>query len=359
MQHVIVPRRERMPHKVVISRLPDRFERAIAALEGAGCEIVRLPVVPMGQTRDWTPDLVESYVRDADALLGTFAGMRLTRTVLAAGEKLRVVTSPVIGAEHIDVEACTDLGIVVGYGATPENYLGVAEAIVMLIAALRKQLPQKTDAVRGGGWRVGYPGRMVRGCTVGLIGLGNIGRATARRLAGWDCTILATDPYVSPAAAAEIGATLVDLDTLLRESDVVSVMVPLTDETRHLIGARELSLMKPDAYLINTARGGCVDEAALHDAVERGRIAGAAIDAWEDERPDGSSPLRRHPKVIGTAHNVGHSEEACDSLPVAAVENTLRGLRGEEPLYVRNAEVLPRWRERLERLGSRASIGTA
>jgi phosphoglycerate dehydrogenase-like enzyme len=296
-------------------------------------------------------------VRDADALLGSFAGMRLTRDVLEAGEKLRVVTTPPIGTEHVDVEACTDLGIVVAYGAMPENYLGVAEAVVMLIAALQKQLVQKMDAVRGGGWRVPYAGHMVRDSTVGLIGLGNVGRATARRLAGWECTILAADPYVSPTVAAELGVTLVDLDTLLMESDVVSVMVTLNDETRHMIGKRELSLMRPSAHLINTARGGCVDEAALLDALDSGRIAGAAIDAWQDERPEGSSPLRGHPRVIGTAHNIAHSEELYERMPGVAAENTLRGLRGEEPLYVRNPSVLPRWRERLARLGVAATAG--
>src|SRR5262249_38180776 len=156
---------------------------------------------------------------------------------------------------------------------------------------------------------------------------------------------LAADPYVSPTVAAELGVTLVDLDTLLLESDVVSVLVTLTDETRHLIGTRELSLMKPSAYLINTARGGCVDEAALLEALDGGQIAGAAIDTWQDERPEGSSRLRGHPKVIGTAHNIAHSEELYERMPGVAAEQTLRGLRGEEPLYARNPSVLPRWRE--------------
>ncbi|MGH2603200.1 MAG: NAD(P)-dependent oxidoreductase, partial [Dehalococcoidia bacterium] len=231
-----------MPYRVVIPGLFGRNESIIPVLEAEGCEVVRLPAVQPGETFVWTPELIESRVRDADALLGMFAGMRLTRQVLTAGEKLRVVTSPVIGTEHIDVDACTDLGIVVAYGAMPENYLGVAEAVVMLIAALRKQFPQKMDTVRSGGWRVPYAGHMVRDCTVGLIGLGNVGRATARRLAGWECTLLGADPYVSPTAAAELGVTLVDLDTLLMESDVVTVMVTLTDDTRHLIGKRALSL---------------------------------------------------------------------------------------------------------------------
>jgi D-3-phosphoglycerate dehydrogenase len=337
-----------MPYKVLAPANAGRNERAVEILEQAGCEVVRVSP-PSGQS-GWTAEMIDAYVRDADAILGSYAGLRLTREVLEAGTRLRVVTSPVIGTENIDVQAATDLGIVVAYGATPENYLGVAEAVVMLIAVLRKQFVQKLDAVRGGGWRVPYAGHMVRNATVGLIGFGNIGRATAKRLAGWECRLLACDPYVAPDVAREHGVELVDLDTLLSQADIVSIMVTLSDETRYLIGRRELALMKPDAYLINTARGGCVDEAALYEALEAGRLAGAAIDTWELESASSGSPLIGHPKVIGTAHNVGHSEELYEGHPPAAAENTLRGLRGEEPLYVRNPQVLPRWRERLERL---------
>jgi phosphoglycerate dehydrogenase-like enzyme len=128
-------------------------------------------------------------------------------------------------------------------------------------------------------------------------------------------------------------------------------MVTLNDETRHLIGERELALMKPGAYLINTSRGGAIDEPFLIEALNSGRLGGAAIDVWEEEpaRPD--HPLRSHPNVIATGHNVGHSEEVYASLGPAAVENILRGLRGERPLYLRNPDVLARWHERLQRLG--------
>ena len=339
-----------MAYKVVVPSVMIRHESAVDILRDAGCDIQRLPPAPADGTSGWTPALVDALVRDADALLGHFSGFPLTRDILAAGEKLRVITSPIIGTENFDVGAATDLGIVVAFGNTPENYLGVAEAVVMLIAGLRKHLLQKLDAVRSGAWRVSNAGRMVRGCTVGFIGLGSIGRAAARRLAHWECRLLAFDPYVDAQVAREHGVELVDLDTLLRESDVVSIMVTLNDETRYLIGRRELALMKPDAYLINTARGGCVDEAALLAALDAGALAGAAIDTWEDERPAAINPLRGHPKVLGTAHNVGHSEDLYAGHPPAAAENTLRGLRGEEPLYIRNPAVLPAWHRRMARL---------
>jgi D-3-phosphoglycerate dehydrogenase / 2-oxoglutarate reductase len=321
-------------------------------LERQGNSIVVLPPVelPPGQPRIPSAEEIERYWLDADAFI--MGGRdRVPREVLEAAPNLRVGASWVIGTEHIDVEAATDLGIVIGFGATPENYLGVSEAVVMLTAALLRRLPAKWEALRTGGYRVDDPGQMVQNHVIGLVGLGNVGRGAARRLQGWDARLIAYDPYVAPEAAAELGVELVDFETLLRTADVVSIMVTLTHETRYLIGERELGLMKPGAHLVNTARGACVDEEALLRALDEQHLAGAAIDVWEVEPAREDHPLRTHPKVIATGHNIAHSREAYASLVPAAVENISRGLRGEPPLYVRNPEVLPRWRERLARLG--------
>jgi D-3-phosphoglycerate dehydrogenase / 2-oxoglutarate reductase len=339
-----------MPYRVTVASVPGNLNDIGALLEAEGVEVLRLPP----ETTTWTPALVDQYVGNADAMVGYFAGLHLPREVLEAGKKLRVVASPVIGTEHIDVAAATELGIAVGYGATPENYLGVAEAVIMQMTMLRKNFPAKMAAVRDGGWRAPHPGAMIRRSTVGLIGFGNIGRGVAKRLAGWECEILATDPYIDPVIPSLLGVRLVDLETLLRESDTVATLVTLTAETRHMIGGAQLALMKPGAFLINDARGGVIDEPALLDALDSGHLAGAAIDTWEQEPAPADHPLRRHPKVLVTGHNVGHSAEAYASLPVAAVENIMRGLRGEPPLHFRNPEVLAKWRERLARLGVNA-----
>lgn len=336
--------------KVVVPENLGRNESIAEALQAQGIEVVRVPALKPGAEPKWTAEEIATYFADADGFVGAF-GRRITRDVLTAAKKLRVGVSPIIGTESIDVEAATELGIVIGYGATPENLLGVAEAVVMLSAALIKNMPGKWEAVRSGGWRVTEPGHMVMTSTIGIIGIGNIGRATAKRLQGWDCRIVGADPFVSKESAAEVGVELLELDELLRQSDVVSISVPLLDSTYHMIGEREFALMKPTAYLINTSRGPCVDEEALIRALDDGRIAGAAIDTWEQEPTRADNPLRTHPKVITTGHNVGHSEEVYASLPVAALENLTRGLRGEAPLYTRNPEVLPRWRERMQALG--------
>lgn len=342
-----------MTLKVLVGSNLGRNEITATLLEKEGYELVRLPPSVPGVRPTLTAEQIKHYFGDVDAFLGVGggSGMMVTREMLEAGKRLRVGASPIIGTENIDVEAATDLGIVIGFGAAPENFLGVAEAVVMLAAALVKRLPAKWQTVQEGGWRVDSAGHMLQNSTVGLIGFGNIGQAVAKRLAPWECKIIASDPYARPEVARDLGVELVDGDTLLRESDVVSIMVTLGDSTHHMIGERELSLMKPTAYLINTARGPCVDEAALIRALDENRLAGAGIDVWEKEPADADNPLRKNPRVITTAHNIGHSEELYERLPILAAENLIRGLNGAEPVCVRNPEVLPRWRERLRGLG--------
>jgi D-3-phosphoglycerate dehydrogenase len=322
----------------------------LASLRDQGFNVVEMPIQePNNGFHQFNEHEVAQYWYTADAAM---VGLRdfVTKEVLQAAPNLKCVCGPVIGTEMIDVKAASDLGIAVGFGAIIENFVGVAEACVMLSIELLKRLPEKWNAVRTGGFRVENAGHMVKGSTIGLIGLGNIGQATARRFQGFGCRLLAYDPYQKPEVAASVGVTLVDKETLFRESDVVSIMVTLTDETSHLVGEPEFALMKPGAYLINTARGGCVDEEALKRALD-GTLGGAAIDVWAQEPTTVDHPLRTHPKVIATGHNVGHSVELYEALTPAGIENLSRGAVGRLPLYLRNPEVKPAWRERLTRMG--------
>lgn len=336
-----------MTFRIVVAAHSGPHEGAVTRLADAGCDIHRLPA----DATAWTAALITRYAPDADAYVGTFRGVGLTRAVLAASPRARVVTSPIIGTEHIDVNAATELGIVVAHGAMAENFEGMAEAGVMLAAALRKALPQKVAALRAGPWKSGPAGRMMAGAVIGLLGFGRISRGIAARLSGWGCTLIAHDPYVDPAAAAEHGVSLVDYDQLLERSDILMVLVTLTEQTRNIVDAAAIARMKPGAALINIGRGGCVDEAALAAALNEGRLSAAAIDTWATEPPPADHPLRDHPLVIATAHDVGHSAELYARIPEVAAENTLLALRGEEPLHVRNPEALERWRKRFARSG--------
>ncbi len=331
---------------VVTSFAAGPHAAAASLLEAAGCTVRPLPAT----ATSWTEELIAEYAPTADAWLGTFPALGLPRPVLERSSRARIVASSIIGTEFIDVAAASELGILVAHGAMSENFDGMAEAGVMLIAALRKDLPGKVAAFAEGRWKPVAPGRMVSGMTVGIIGFGRIGQGIARRLQGWDCTIIAHDPYLDADIAAAAGARLVAMPELLRQADVVLTLVTLSNETRHLIDAKAIACMKSGAYLINIGRGGCIDEAALLDALDEGRLAGAALDTWETEPLPVDHPLRRHPKVIATAHVVGHSQELYARIPEVAAQNVLLGLVGEEPLHIRNKEALPTWRKRMEHL---------
>jgi len=286
---------------------------------------------------------------DADAAQGSFRE-HMTRKVLEAAPRLRLVVFPFIGVDRIDLRAATDLGILVCNSPSWENVVGMAEATILLMLALVKRLKHNEPLLRGGAW--GRPedrGDLLAGKTVGIIGLGRIGRATAERLAPWGVRLLGYDPYVSKDRAAELKVSLVDLERLLRESDFVAVQVVLTPETRHMIGAEQLRLMKPTAFLVNTSRGEPIDEEALVKALEGGWIAGAGLDVFEREPLPADSPLRRldPERVILPPHNIGHSNAAVRGNLRMTVESLLAGLEGKIPETVVNRDAIPRWTERL------------
>jgi D-3-phosphoglycerate dehydrogenase len=318
-------------------------------LEAEGCQVIRgpkpnPPALTLIPEADW-PQLFS----ETDVIVVSPRDV-CSREVMEAAPRLRGVVSGVIGVDTIDMEAANDLGLIVGHGAMPENYLGVSESTVMLIAALCLDLHGKETILRTNAPRPPQlRARMVRGKTIGLIGMGRTARGVVARLAGWDVRLQAYDPYV-PQAEAPDGVSMVALETLLRTSEVVSVHVTLTPETRHLLGEAELRMMRSDAYLVNTARGGAIDEAALYRILRDHVIAGAAIDVFEHEPLSPDSPLRTLDNVILTPHMVGHSRELMAAIPPAAAENTLRILRGEVPLYVKNPETLEAWQKRLAQL---------
>jgi phosphoglycerate dehydrogenase-like enzyme len=319
------------------------FDAVAERLAQAGLEVLRPDAL---LPRDWSSELARAEV------LVLTPRHPVTRGELAAAPRLKGIVFPTIGVEALDLDAANALGIAVGHGATPELVNSMAEANVLLFAALLLDLGGKQRAVRERGWRDGtLRARMVEGKTIGFVGFGRIAQATVRRLVGWGVRVLYYDPYVRE--VADLGTTAVrvdDLARLLGASDVVSVLVELTAETAGLIGEAELRLMKPDAFLVNTGRGAVVDEAALARALRDGMIAGAALDAFAAEPLAADSPLRSLDNVILTPHNIGHTREQTQSFVSATCENILRLARGEPPLYFKNLQVLAKWRERLARL---------
>jgi phosphoglycerate dehydrogenase-like enzyme len=250
--------------------------------------------------------------------------------------QLRGIVSPILGYEWVDVAEATRRGIPVVNGEVPENRESMAEATIMLLLALLYRLHETEAQMRSS-----FPGpqpqrRMLKGRTVGIIGSGGIARQIIRRLQPWDVVLQVHTRVPSPDLP---GVRLVDLDDLLSTSDVVIVMTSLDTSSRHLLDAKRLRRMKRGALLINTARGGLIDQSSLVKALESGHIAAAALDVFEVEPLPATDPLRELPNVILTPHAVGHTLEMHAALPRAAVENVLQLLRGELPASCRNREV--------------------
>ena len=328
-------------------------------LDEAGCEIVVGGASWADPTGDSQAKLVEMAAH-ADALVGTsIKGSGIDRDVMMASEMLRIVAKYTVGVDEIDIDAATELGIVVTHAPTEANWGGVVEStMTYLLTMLKKTRERDTYLKSGGAWRddalVGtYVGRRedgYEGLTIGIIGVGRIGSRLSRFLTPWNVRMLGHDPYVSDERFAELGVERVPLETLLRLSDVVTLHVILTRETRHMIDAAALRLMKPTAIIINTSRGHAIDEAALIDALQAERIAGAALDVFEKEPLPADSPLRSMgDRVIITPHMAANNKGAGLKPGIAwGTNDVLHALRGEVPEHVFNPDVLPRWRERFE-----------
>ncbi len=276
------------------------------------------------------------------------SGTQVTETLIRAGRRLQVIGRAGIGVDNIDLEAATRRGIIV-VNAPSGNTVAVAEHTIGLMLALARHIPQADATLRAGRWdKKHLTGVEVRGKILGIIGLGQIGTAVARRAIGLEMQVIAHDPFVSVERAAREGVRMVPLEELLTSADFISIHTPLTDRTRGLIDAKALALVKPTARLINCARGCIVDEAALADALAKGKLAGAALDVFEHE-PLGDSPLLHNNHVILTPHLGAATEEAQLSVALDIARQVLDVLQGRPPHYPVNAPFLAP--EELETLG--------
>ncbi len=345
------------PARIFVFAPVAEAEETHQRLEEQGCELILGKAswdMPQGNSE---AEMVR-LAAGCDALMGTsIRNSPISKSVMESSDRLRIVAKFTIGTDDVDVEAATDLGILVTHGPTESNWGGVAEGTIAAMLTMLKRVRERDRHLKErGAWRdqrlqgtyVGSRADGYPGITLGLIGLGRIGSRVATLLRPWKVRILATDPYVPDVKFTEHGVQRVDLVTLLRESDVVSLHVVLTRETRHLIDAQQLALMKPTAILINTSRGPCVREGALIEALLKGQIAGAALDVFEEEPLALDSSLRNlGDKVLLSPHMVSSNVGSGLGPGIRwAAESVLHALRGEVPDNVYNKEVIPRWEKR-------------
>jgi D-3-phosphoglycerate dehydrogenase len=255
-----------------------------------------------------TPEELVSIIGGYEALM-VRSQTRVTAEIIEAGKKLQVIARAGVGIDNVDIEAATRCGVVV-VNAPTGNTVSAAEHAVALMLALARNIPQANAVLRTGVWRRSdFMGTELRGKTLGIIGLGNVGSEVARRAQAFEMRLLGVDPLVSVDYAKNLQVELVELERLLRESDFISLHLPLTSQTRGLLGARELALVKPSVRIINCARGGLIDEKALVSAINEKRVAGAAIDVFEKE-PVTESILFGVDNIIVTPHLGASTTEA-------------------------------------------------
>jgi len=265
----------------------------------------------------------------------------ITRRVIEACPELRIIAVHGAGVDQVDVAAATDAGVVVT-NVPGGNANAVAELAVGLMLALVRRIPQSSWIVQHEGkWDEGRAlGDELRGQTLGVVGCGHVGKRVIGLARAFEMSVLAYDPLIPTEVIQAMGARSVDLITLLQSSDVLTLHVPLTDKTRHLIGASQLALMRKGALVINTSRGPIVDETALFDALQSGHLGGAALDVLEKEPPAADNPLRSLPNVIITPHIAGSTHQVLTVLARTCCEEIVRILKGERPLYPVNPAVL-------------------
>jgi phosphoglycerate dehydrogenase-like enzyme len=335
--------------KVLIYRPVDESGASHRLIEAAGCDVI---VAPASAERSALVPLAG----DVDALLGaTFRG-RLDREFLTLSPRLRLVAKYTIGVDDVDVETASSLGILVTHCPTEANWGGVAEGALALMLAVLKRVRERDTQVKAGGWReppiygtyVGKRADGYAGITIGIVGLGRAGSRVADLLRPWGARVLAADPYVEPSKFAYHGVERVELESLLRDSDVVTLHCNLTAETRGLIDRRRLALLKPTAVLVNTARGAVVDLEALCDALEKRALAAAALDVLPEEPPPRHARiLELGDRVLLSPHMIAANQGGTlgAAIPWAA-EAVLAALRGAVPERVYNTEAVAQWRAR-------------
>lgn len=289
----------------------------VDALRKHGLEVDVVPTLPEPELAKRIGDYEGLVVRSAT---------KVTRAIIQAGKRLEVIGRAGAGVDTIDVDAATERGVVV-MNTPGGNTTAVAEHTMALLLALARRVPAADATLKAGRWEKSrLTGVELFGKVLGVVGLGRIGAEVTRRALGFRMQVIAFDPYLTREAATRLGVESVEFDELLSRSDFITIHTPLTGDTLHLIGEAELARVKPGARLINCARGGLVDEAALARAIESGRVAGAALDVFEQEPPPADHPLFRLEQVIVTPHLGAATDEAQTAVAVAIAEQVADAL---------------------------------
>ncbi len=337
--------------KVAVTR--DLFDKEGNSVSpGPGPKVLdEMPGVEWAMIPEYLTEVSAEQARGFDMVI-TFAPGWTSRS-FAGNDRLLSLHRGGVGYDMVDVPACTEAGVAL-FIVPPAVRRPVATGILSMLLALATRLLIKDKVTRAGRWQEGrqkYPGIGLTGKTLGSIGVGNIGREMFALIRPFGMKHIAYDPYLKPEAAADVGVELVDMDTVLRESDFVNISCPLNEKTFHLVGENELKKMKKTAYLVNTSRGPVVDEAALTKALTEGWIQGAGIDVFEQEPTSADNPLLKLENVIVTPHSIALTDEFYTTMWYEIRDQISKMMRGEKPGTLVNPRVWekPEFQSKLKR----------
>ncbi len=286
-----------------------------------------------------TPDELKEKIKDADAIV-IRSGTKLTKDIIDAAENLKVIARAGVGVDNVDLNAATEKGIIV-VNSPDASSISVAELAIGLMLSAARNIPQATASLKRGEWdRKSFKGVELYGKTLGIIGLGRIGQQVAKRAQAFGMNIVGYDPYIPVDVAKNMGVELMEVDDLCKVSDFITLHVPLTPKTKHIIGKEQISLMKKNAIIVNCARGGLIDEEALYEALKDKKIRGAGLDVFEEEPPK-DNPLLTLDNVIGTPHQGASTVEAQKSAGTVVAEQVVKILSGKPAENVVNLPMLP------------------
>jgi len=314
-----------MAYKILIATrsFGTTSEKPWQVLAEVDCEIIKADM-----SQKMTEERLIELLKGVDgAIVGV---VPMTARVMQQSPQLKAVSMHGVGFDHIDTEAAAKQGIIVA-NCPGTNDQAVADLTIGLMIAIARKIPFVDQEMRNQIWRR-HSGCELWRKTLGIIGFGRIGRDVTKRALGFDMKVVAYDPYVSRDQAEALDVTLIAFDEVIASADFLSLHTNLNEETRNMIGATQFEIMKPGAYLINTGRGELVDEAALYQALVKGRIAGAALDAFVNE-PPWDSPLLKLDNVILTPHVGAHTQEAIERVGVLAAQNVIQALQTGKPVY--------------------------
>lgn len=307
-----------MTYKVLISD-PLSHEGIASLLEAEDVEVDQIT----GKKEEELIEIIGQY----DALL-VRSQTKVTKNLLSHAVRLKVIGRAGVGVDNIDLNAATEQGVIV-INAPDGNTISTAEHTFSMMMALARRIPQAFLSIKNGKWdRKSFVGVELSGKTLGIVGLGRIGTEVAKRAKAFNMNVLAFDPYLTPERAEKLGIAALRLPEVLEKADFITVHTPLTKETRHLIGKKEMERMKEGVYLLNCARGGIIDEGALLEAIQSGKVAGAALDVFEEE-PATDHPLLQLPQVIATPHLGASTVEAQENVAIDVSHEILKVLRNE------------------------------